>query len=647
MNENSLNIGVIDLSTKNVEVKRVSFDDERMARYLGVEGLVLEYLLETLPANLDPLAPENALCFMTGLFSGSNTPFSGRYFVGGKSPLTETYGEANSGGSFGPELRKAGYDALIITGKAPSLSMITIIDGSIEILAATEYQGLDCVELEQKLKERFDKRAQIASIGEAGENQVLITGIVTEKGRIAARAGLGALMGAKNLKCVVTRGKEKIPVAHPEDFKAEWKKLGEILNPKVGKIGKMTLKMTPKLSPWFRRFKIKNFAALGPNSLVVENYKKYGTCMGTAISVSTGDAAIKNYKGSYKDFPLKKSQKITGENVVSHQIKNYGCRNCPVACGGILGYKDEKYDLPETDKPEYETLVMLGSNLLIDDLGALLATNDYCNRQGIDTIGLGALFGFIFEAVETGILPTEKLNGLPIDWGNGDVLVPLAKMITKREGMGDVLAQGVGKAAAALGEDAKPLAMHISNQGIPAHDPRFMNSLVATYKLDPCPGRHTPFTESWIDISRFRDQYPELAEENEWADYYMYHQAYASLGMCSFGMIVGKFPVLPFLKAVTGFDLDVNEFIDAGKRIFALKTLFNLKQGVRSMEFKLPERLLEPSEEGPHHKANLQAEEEEILKKFLNSLNWNETTGLPTAEELQRLGLHQFTELLP
>ncbi|MFW9905714.1 MAG: aldehyde ferredoxin oxidoreductase N-terminal domain-containing protein, partial [Candidatus Thorarchaeota archaeon] len=197
---NSIQIGIVDLSTSRITRETHSFQDELFKRYLGGEGLAADYLLKKMPINTDPLGPENILCFITGILSGTTVPFSGRYVVAGKSPLTGTWGESNSGGRFGPELRQAGFDLLLIKGKAKELSILNITNDSIEIISSSHLKGLDCVETEVELKKKYGSKVQIASIGLAGENLVLITGIVTDKGRVAARSGLGAVMGSKNLK---------------------------------------------------------------------------------------------------------------------------------------------------------------------------------------------------------------------------------------------------------------------------------------------------------------------------------------------------------------------------------------------------------------------------------------------------------------
>jgi aldehyde:ferredoxin oxidoreductase len=642
----SLTYGLIDLTTHEITKQSYSFHDPQFKKFLGCEGFAVEFLLKNMPPNVDPLTPENYLCFIAGILSGTNVPFSGRYIVAGKSPLTGTWGEANSGGRFGPELRKTGYNLVIITGRAKDLSIINITNEKIEIQLASYLRGLDCIETEKTLKDKFGSKVQVASIGLAGENQVLYTGIVTDKGRIAARCGLGAVMGSKNIKAVVVRGSKKVPIYDPEGLR----ELRVLFNKRIKKgpsfLLKPTLKASTTFAPWLRRFRIKNYGAMSPSSVIIESYRRWGTCAGTAVCIETGDAPVKNYQGSHKDFPLKRSVKITSDNVTQYQIRKYGCHSCPLACGGIITYQDEGYNLPETLKPEYETLAMFGSNLLNDDLGSIYALNDYCNRQGLDTISVGSVLSFLMEAREKQIVSDEDLEGLNLTWGETSDLLPLLHKITKREGLGNLLAEGLEKVTKEIGKNSEIFAMHIRNQGIPAHDPRFMSSYLIPYKLDPAPGRHTPFVEHAIDLAKFNDMFPSLDKRNRILDFYMYHQAYSSLGMCQFGLLTGNFPLIEFVNLVTGLNLNERDLITVGERIFTLKHLFNLREGLNPLNYSLPQRILNKASDGPNKKVSLLDKEVNILNEFLAALNWDTTSTMPDRDRLAALGLEEFVNIL-
>ncbi len=638
--QKTLKYVIIDLSTREIKVEAQSFNDPIFRKFLGGIGFATHFLMKNQPPNTDPLSLESYLGIITGILTGTNVPFSGRFTVIGKSPLTGTWGEANSGGKFGPELRKTGYDMLFITGKADNLSTLYVSNDSIEILESPELQSLDCVQTEELLKTKFGTKAQIASIGSAGENKVLITGIVTDKGRIAARSGLGAVMGSKNLKAIVARGTQEPFIAN----RNELKDLRVFINKQINKgpnfLLKPSLKASTVFAPWIRRIGLKNFGAMSPNSLVLEGYRKWGTSAGLAISVETGDGPVKNWTGSHQDFPLERSLKITSDSVTKYQVKNYGCKSCPLACGGIISYNNERYNLPETHKPEYETLAMLGSNLLNDDLGSIYFMNDYCNRQGIDTIAAGSALGFITEVYLNGLVKDKDLDQLSLDWGNSHAFEAILEKITFREGIGNILADGVGKASESLGEGTKQYAVHIRNQAIPAHDPRFNEKQYIPYKLDPSPGRHTSFMELLIDISKFNSMFPDLDKKNRVNDFYNYLQAYSSLGLCQFGLNTGHFPAIEFLNLVTDLSIDISEFLIIGERILQLKHLFNLREGINLINAEPPTRIMNPSATGPNKKSKLN--ENEIIKDFISTLKWDEVTLVPDPERLKELDLENY-----
>ncbi|MFW9855268.1 MAG: aldehyde ferredoxin oxidoreductase family protein [Candidatus Thorarchaeota archaeon] len=630
--------GTVNLSTSRVATETYETTDFSFTGLLGGIGLAAKVFLNEMPAQTDPLGEDNILGFCTGLLSGTNIPFSGRFTIVGKSPLTGTWGESNVGGKFGPELRRAGWDILFFKGRAPELSIVTVMDDEIAIIPAPELQGLDCVETEGQLKEKYGRRAEAATIGLAGEKKVLISGIVTDRGRIAARSGMGAVMGAKNLKAVVVRGTKKITVAKPDKLK----ELRTFVNKRIKKgpnfLLRPGLRAATRFAPWLRRLGVKNYGSLGPNTLVMETYKRWGTSAGTAILVETGGCTVKNWQGSHKDFPLSKSIELTSDNVTQYQSKRYACHSCPLACGGIVHYHDERYTIPESHRPEFETLAMLGPNILNEDLGAIIKLNDDCNRQGLDTIAVGSLLGFVIEALEKGILGNDDLGGLSPSWGSPDDLVDLVGLITRREGIGNILADGVGRAAAHFG--GEELAVHIRNQAFPAHDPRFNRLQLLSYKLAAAPGRHNPFQELYVDMSRFDDMFPELDRDHRVPNFYCYHQTISSLGICQFGLLMGHYPALEFTNLTTGLNLSIEEFITVGERITTLKHMFNLREEINPLDSPVPSRLMSPTLSGPNRKSFLT--EDGLYDRFLERLRWDPTTSHPDPDHIRELGLDKM-----
>ncbi|MHA1945391.1 MAG: aldehyde ferredoxin oxidoreductase family protein [Candidatus Hodarchaeales archaeon] len=635
---NQLKIGIIDLTSQLVTSESVSFNSNEFTQYLGGDGFVAEYLLKNMPAGIDPLSPENYLCFITGVLSATKVPFSGRYTVVGKSPLTNTWGEANSGGRFGPELRKTGFNILIIGGKAENLSTIIVTNDKIEIKPSPQLKGLDGTETEDILKNKYGKKVQVASIGLAGENLVLISGIVTDKGRIAARSGLGAVMGSKNLKAIVARGTKSIPIANPDELNELRKLVNKRINKGLPPLMKPGLKASTVLAPWIRRFRIKNYGSMATSNMIIETYKKWGTCAGSAIMVETGDAPVKNWSGSYQDFPLKKSMEITGDNITKYQIKNYACHSCPLACGGIMSYSDERYNIEETHKPEYESLIMLGANLLNDDLGSIFELNEFCNRQGLDTIAAGSLLAYTIEAMEKGLISEREIGECKITWGDPTNYLKLLKKVINREGFGEILADGFIRAEKEIGGD---FGIHIQNQALPAHDPRFSKTMIIPYRLDPSPGRHTPFTELMIDLSKFNKMFPDFEKSKRISDFYCYHQFSSSVGLCQFSLLTGNFPVLEFINLATGLNLSGKDIITIGERILTLKHLFNLREGLNPLKYSLPSRVMTSAHQGPN-KEIPKKEEDDIINYFLMSLDWDTTTTKPRNNRLKLLNLEQF-----
>ncbi|MHA2224648.1 MAG: aldehyde ferredoxin oxidoreductase family protein [Candidatus Hodarchaeales archaeon] len=629
---------VIDLTTSKTSITSNSFNDSFFSNYLGGIGSAAEFLLRNMSAKVDPLGPDNYLCFLTGVLSGTNAQFSGRFTVVGKSPLTGTWGEANSGGRFGPELKKAGIDLLFIKGRASELSILYVNDGKIQVLPSSDLKSLDCVQTEEKLKGKYGPKIQVASIGMAGEKKVLISGIVTDKGRIAARCGLGAVMGSKNLKAIVVRGTQSVPISDPQALKD----LRILFNKRIKKgpsfLLKPSLKLSTKFAPWLRRFQIKNYSAIGPTSIVIESYRRWGTAAGTSVCVETGDSPVKNWNGCFKDFPLDRSVKLTADNVTQYRTRKYACKSCPLACGGIVSYTDDRYSISNARKPEFETLAMLGPNLLNDDLGSIIAISDYCNKQGLDVIEIGSILGFLMEAIEKRKVSKEDLDGLHLSWGNSSNIMEIIQKIVSREGIGNILADGLGNAAKQL--DAEEIAIQINNQAIPAHDPRFMKSMIIPYKLDPAPGRHTPFVEALLGLSNFDKMFPSLERENRVHDFYCYHQVISSIGLCQFGLVTGNLPALEFTNIVTGLDLSVGDFITIGERILTLKHLFNLREGINPLNFRFPPRILSKAKDGPNKDVSIMEEEEkEILGNFLGSMKWDKVSTEPDLAHLKELGL--------
>ncbi len=421
-------------------IRQEPLGEELRRDFLGGYGLGARILYERMPPAADPLGPDNMLGFATGPLTGTPALGSGRYTVVGKSPLTGTWADANSGGDFGPYLKFSGFDAVFFTGISPGPVYLLIDNGNAELRDAADLWGSDTLATDDVLRERHGLRqTRVACIGPAGEKLTRFAAVINDKGRAAGRTGLGAVMGSKKLKAVVARSDtQRVPVADQaaaERLRTEW------------------------------------LSRINPSGQLLSDFGTAGLTDGLA---EVGDSPVTNWSGSFPaDFP--NVERIAGEAVVAEQQRKYACWRCTMACGGHM--KAGPGRLGDSHKPEYETLCMAGTNCLNDDLESIIRLNDICNAQGLDTISMGAIIAFAIECYENGIITAEDTAGLELRWGNGEAIAALAAKIAAREGIGELLADGVKRAAARLGRGSEAFAVHSQGQELPAHDPKFAPAL--------------------------------------------------------------------------------------------------------------------------------------------------------------------------
>jgi aldehyde:ferredoxin oxidoreductase len=567
--------------------------------------------------------------------------------IGGKSPLTGTWGDSNSGGTFGPEIKKTGYDAILFKGAAKKPKYVLIQEEKIEILDASDIWGLDIIETELKLKEKHGKFTKTATIGQAGEKLSKISGIGNDKGRIAARAGLGAIMGSKKLKSLVLKGNKKISINNREHFLKLVKEYNESgTHEEPNRIIRSILKNVPKFARMIRRFRI-GFA--GPPKMIREIYKSFGTCVGNTISAETNDSPIKNWKGiGMYDFPFKKSQELSAIKIQKYKIREFGCFSCPVQCGGIL--KIPEINLEETHLPEYETCCSFGALLLNNDLLSIFEINELCNRAAIDTISTGATIAFAMECFENGIFTQEDTDGLNLTWGNSEAILELVKKIIDREGIGDILADGCKIAAEKIGKGSANYAITSLGSEIAMHNPRVFPSLAFTYNYDPTPGRHTAASIDFIDIgpiNRFQKGFklPKGWKRHEKQKQIgqmlitSFHQVLNSAGLCMFSTLFGSYPFIDLINYFTGWNVNVDELINIGQRIQTLRQAFTIREGIDIASNKLPDRVtgLHPDNRGPTK--GISIDYEDFYKGYCNEMGWNPENGYPLKETLKKLNL--------
>jgi len=635
----------IDLTSERFEEQNLS--DKIYRQYFGGYGLGCKLIYENMRPKVDALGVNSIFGFFPGLLTSTAAPFSGRYMVAGKSPLTGTWGDANSGGTFGPEIKKCGYDAILFKGAAEKPIYVTIIDGNKEILDAADLWGLDIIKAEEKLKIKHGKFIKTAGIGPAGEKLSRISGIANDKGRIAARSGIGAIMGSKNFKMLVLKGTHKVSMHKKDDFL----NLVKIYNQEgkkkePGKLIKSVLNKAPNFAKLMRRFKIK---MSGPAGMIRHVYHNYGTSMGNTLSAEIGDSPIRNWSGiGMYDFPFSKSKNLSAINIQRYKVREYGCYSCPVQCGAIL--KVPELNFEETHIPEYETCCSFGALLLNNDLMSIFEINELCNRAAIDTISTGTTVAFAIECFENGILTKEDTDGLELTWGNAKAIVELVKKIINREGIGDILADGCDIAAKQIGKGSENFAMTSLGCEIAMHNPRIFPSLAFTYAYDPTPGRHTAASIDFIDIGPINKFQKGLKlpdgwkkNENKWIKGQKittcFYQALCCAGLCSFSTLFGPYPFLDLINSLTGWNITVDECLNIGLRIQTLRQAFTLREGINIANNKLPGRVIgdPPDERGPTK--GISVDYQNYYEGFCNEMGWNPENGYPLKETLRELDL--------
>ncbi|MFA5309189.1 MAG: aldehyde ferredoxin oxidoreductase family protein [Dehalococcoidales bacterium] len=589
--------------------------DETLARqYLGGYGIGVRLLFNRMKAGADALGPDNILGFTTGPLTGTRAISGTRFTVVGKSPLTGGWGDANSGGYFGAYLKFSGYDDVFFTGIAPGPVYLYIDNGKAELRDAGHLWGKDTYETEAILKAELGQDTAIACIGPGGEKLSLIAGIVHTRGSVAARSGLGAVMGSKRLKAVAVKGKMKVPIADEQGLK---------------------------------ELRTRYMAQVGGH---VDILRKYGTTFTTVSSIEAGDSPVKNWGGAaITDFP--EAGDIGAEAVAARSEKRIACYQCPVGCEAVMKAGAGEYEYAAGSyRPEYETIVMLGSNCLNHNIDSIIKANDICNRLGIDTISAGAVIAFAMECYEKGLISRQDTGGIDLTWGNHRGLVAMTEQMGRREGFGDILADGVQAAARRIGGRAAEYAMHVHGQEVPGHNPIATSAMATTYLTNATPARHTQGSEEHHNKGLLpeinRQLYTGRAEAHKRGSNFQ-HSLMCS-GMCLF--VNSALPhadvIAEFLCPVTGWDMTTEEMVTTGERIENLRQAFNLREGVTLSQFKIAGRLLgkPPHKTGPI--AGVTVDEETMIKEYFTAMDWDAKTGRPGRKRLGELGLRDVADAL-
>ncbi|MFQ6058959.1 MAG: aldehyde ferredoxin oxidoreductase family protein [Anaerolineae bacterium] len=600
----------LDLTTGQWEDEPITEDQVR--NWLLGSGLAAKLFYDEMDPQLDPLDPANPLLIFNGLLTGTAAPTGCRTSFCGRSPLTGIWNEANVGGFWGAELRFAGYDGLIITGQAqePVYLWLDGRAGVVEIRPAAALWGLDCYETVERIQAETEARAQAACIGPAGENLVRLASVMIggRHGRAAGRGGMGALMGAKNLKAIAVRGTSRPEYRDREGL----------------------LAYVREINAWIK-----------DNSL---SMSRFGTAGGMAAAEVYGDLPVQNWRlGSWPEG----AEAISGQRIAETIFaRHWHCFACPIGCGKEVRIEEGPYAGLEGHGPEYETLAGFGAMCLNDDLEAIAQANDLCNRYGLDTISTSAVIAFAIEARERGLLSAKEADGLDLAWGNAEAIIQAVGKIARREGLGDLLADGVRAAAARLGDQAADLAIHVKGLEVPYHDPRAFTSMAVNYATANRGACHLEALSYWPGYGIL---FPELGYAEPVAphtqgkarmarDFQDYLSVFNPLGLCKFIAKGGVEPstVARLVNLALGWDWTAGDVIRMGEKLFNLKRLIVLRYGLGRQDDTLPSRLLTPRPSGAA--AGVVPDLDSMLAEYYRLRGWDEK-GAPTREKLRELGL--------
>ncbi len=613
----------INLSSRKVQEE--SLKEDFLKVFVGSIGIGGKILYDEVPPWAGAFDSANRLIFSTGPVTGSITQTAGRHTVLTKSPLTGCFGDASAGGFWGAELKFAGYDAIVFSGRAEKPVWIWINDNHVEIKDASPYWGKDARECDRALvKDLGDKRVQVCCIGQAGENWVRYSAVMhDDAGRAAARCGVGAVMGFMNLKAIAVRGSKKVPVKDEEELS---KLMREIM-------------LHYKNSDFVRRF------------------HRGGTPSSYATVMLIGDSPTYNFAGEeFGEFDESRIKKLAwpgGYELILEKTNT--CYVCTIACRRVSKQGEGKYKLIEgsVEGVEYENMSMLGSNCGIDDIYAVNLMNDLCNRYGLDTISTGSVMAFAMECYERGIIDKKDTDGLDLRFGNADAAIELIHKIARREGFGNLLAEGTRRASRIIGKGAEKYAMQVKGLEIPAHDPRAFQGGGPHYAC--CPEGADHMEGLSLGIEAFGLTFKELGIQGSYNRFDTYGKAELakkmedwwnfvnSMGWCLFSAFrygdVTRF-VMAY-NSVTGLNIDLKEALKIGERLYNLKRAFNYKHSVRREEDTLPERLLkEPNKRAENSVVKLEI----TLPQYYKIRGWDENTGAPTKEKLVELGLEEIAK---
>lgn len=600
----------------NLSEERISFEQPEEVfyrRYFGGRGLIAYFLLTELEPRIDPLGPDNKLIFACGPVTGAPISGSGRHSVGAKSPLTGAYGEAEAGGFWGAELKRAKLDAIIIEGKSDEPVYLWIHEGKVEIMDASHLWGIEIKKSQKTIrKDLGDRSAKVAQIGSGGEKMVRYASVINDMNHAAGRCGMGAVMGSKNLKAIAVRGDEKVNVANPERLR--------------------------QLTKWMAR-NVDDIA---------HNLHTYGTGGIMDIYEETGNLPVHNFRDG--EFPRVDS--ISAQAIKEHvRVGMETCFACPIRCKKKVRVEGQWNVDPAYGGPEYETLAALGSNCGVDDLKSICKANELCQKYSLDTISTGVTISFAMECFEKGLLGEKDTGGVDLTFGNAEAMVKMVEMIGERRGIGDLLAEGVKRAAECISNGAEKLAVHVKGQEVPMHDPRLKRGLGLGYAVSPTGADHMHNIHDTLFAQTVPKQYEGLGILDavpiedlgpRKVRLFKYIMTWRSLDNCLVMCMFLPWSVkqkVDIVRSVTGWNTTAFELMKVSERANNLARIFNIREGFTEEDDWLPPKFFQPKASGALSSTAVNSEKFRKAKiTYYAMMGWNKQ-GVPTRTRLEELDI--------
>ena len=599
----------VDLSKGTTETEELKAGLAK--NFIGGYGIGARVLYDRMKAGVDPLGPDNVLGFITGPLTGSGALFGSRYTLVHKSPVTGGWNDANSGGYWGPELKKAGFDAVFISGAARKPVYLWIQDGKAEIRDASKLWGKDSVEtLQALIDENGEPRLRAAVIGPAGEKLSLMACPINETHRAPGRGGGGAVMGAKKLKAIAVHGKDKVPVANPERLK----------------------EVNHSITAYLKSDAMQMFVGV---------FGDYGTGSGTMMSALSGDSPVKNWGGVGEvDFGAEAAMKVGCMTFdTQYKTKKYACAFCPLGCGAEYRADKGNWPVGDTERPEYETMAAFGTMCLNSDVDSIIKANHICNRYGLDTISAGCTIAWAIECYENGLFTKEDTGGIALTWGNADAIVAMTQAIADGKGFGKVLALGSAAAAKKLGKGSQYLNT-VRGIELPMHDPKIGPGLARTYQLDPTPARHV---KGGVGLTQMGNPDPAKYDPAGSGPLDLAATTATEVMNCAGLCMFSTFAMPPtaqceLIEAVTGWPFQAQDQMRAGMRIMDMRQAFNVREGLKPADLVLPPRSVgePPQTTGPHEGRTV--DHRAFARNWFAAIGWDAQTGKPSRGSLESLG---------